>query len=143
MLEPTRNTFDLFVGTSSEFIRAAGEVVGFIELLDHLEATLGDHFLAVFGPDALPSLIELLWEQPHIYQPDLGWIEFVWDEGRSERERTERLFPSLKDALRGQVETPSEATHESSSMSVLSAADKRSEPAASLASADEVSPHDK
>jgi hypothetical protein len=73
---------DDVVAAAREFIRSEGDgcVVPISELLDELSDKFGDRFRASPDMHKLLDLIETLWEDPHIDQPQAGWIEFAWNE---------------------------------------------------------------
>ena len=65
-----------------EFIRGEGDacVVPISELLDELSDKFGDRFRVSSDMHKLLDLIVTLWDDPHIDQPQRGWIESAWNE---------------------------------------------------------------
>jgi hypothetical protein len=76
---------DDLVDAARELIRSHDDrcIVSIYDLLDELSDKFSDGFLVSPDTHKLLNLIWMLWDEPHIYSPDLGGIEFVWDEKRS------------------------------------------------------------
>jgi hypothetical protein len=67
------------VAAAREFIRSEGDV-SIRWLLDELSDKFGDRFHVSLDTYKVLDLIETLWADPDIHQPDKGWIEFYCDE---------------------------------------------------------------
>jgi hypothetical protein len=77
---------DNLVAAACEIIRSEGDgcIISIDELLDKLSENFGDRFLMSSDTDKMLTLIRMLWDEPHIHNPEQGWIEFVWDDERSD-----------------------------------------------------------
>jgi hypothetical protein len=72
---------DDVLAAARELIRSAGD--GYVVGIDRLLAELSDKFDRFrVTPDMheLLYLILTLWGDPHIDQPESGWIEFAWND---------------------------------------------------------------
>ena len=72
-----------------------GHIVHIGQLLEELSEKFGGRFRVSPNVYDVVNLIELLWEDPHIDEPQRGWIEFAWNEKGADPERTSRLMAML------------------------------------------------
>lgn len=88
MNETSMDRLNELLVAATEFVRAqAPYVVSINEVLDELSDRFPDRFQVSDEVIEVFKLIAMLWDDPRIEAPHIGWIEFAWSEERSDRAR--------------------------------------------------------